>query len=201
MGYSLLIGGVARVDLLVLPARTIYVTVWASDMLPLHVGRTDTAAERLERFSGKELVPPVDANEARQMGPLREKQVRTRAYIPWIQHHTSAAPTLSRYRLVAGRERVFEAACAAHAQSSIRLVSPQVSILGDNWDESSADVCVAGLGWIAFGFQGRADLAVWAPEGVAVTSRDALLPDYAAVFERPGWSENSKAVLSNAARK
>jgi hypothetical protein len=63
------------VDLLRLPARTAYVTVWASEMLPLHVGKTDTAAERWERFSGKELVPPVGEEEKRTLGPLRANEV------------------------------------------------------------------------------------------------------------------------------
>jgi hypothetical protein len=63
------------VDLLQLPSKTVYVTVWASDMVPLHLGKTETAAERLERFSGKELVPPVDSAEAKQMGPLQVTKV------------------------------------------------------------------------------------------------------------------------------
>jgi hypothetical protein len=74
-----------------------------------------------------------------------------------------------------------------------------VSIVADDWKHSTADVCIAGLGWVAFGMEGQADLAVWVPAGVGVTSRDALLPDYASKFERPGWSMNSKGLLSNAA--
>lgn len=48
-------------------------------------------------------------------------------------------------------------------------------------------VC-AGLGWVAVGVKGRAKLAVWVAPGVAVTTRPALIPDYAKEFCRPGFS-------------
>lgn len=34
---------------------------------------------------------------------------------------------------------------------------------------------------------GTADLRVWAPPGVAITTHDALVPDYARELERPGF--------------
>ena len=50
-GQSILVGGLARVDLLQLPAQTIYLTVWASDEVSCHYGRTDKAEERCAAHS------------------------------------------------------------------------------------------------------------------------------------------------------
>ena len=50
----------------------------------------------------------------------------------------------------------------------------------------------AGLGWLGVGVAGEALLRVWTHAGVAVTTREALLPDYARDFERPGFSIRSK---------
>jgi hypothetical protein len=46
----------------------------------------------------------------------------------------------------------------------------------------------AGLGWLAVGVSGTAELKVWVPEGVSVTLHDALIPDYAKVWQKPGFS-------------
>ena len=75
-----------------------------------------------------------------------------------------------------------------------------MQIEGGSWRESSADVCIAGLGWVSFGVTGVVDMTVWTHKGVGVTSRQAMLPDYATDFERPGWSENSKALFKEMAK-
>ena len=49
------------------------------------------------------------------------------------------------------------------------------------------DVCIAGLGWVGVG--GEARLTVWAPPGVAITTRDALVPDFAKEFCKPGFDK------------
>lgn len=76
-----------------------------------------------------------------------------------------------------------------------------VSAYGDKWQGSSTDVHVAGLGWIGVGLSGGAQLRVWAPRGVAITTRDALVPDYAETFERPGFSENTKQLKYEVGRR
>lgn len=43
---TILIGGLARVDVVKLPAQSLYLTVWASDEVSCHYGRTDKASER-----------------------------------------------------------------------------------------------------------------------------------------------------------
>lgn len=50
---------------------------------------------------------------------------------------------------------------------------------------------------MAVGVSGTAELKVWVPEGVSVTLHDALIPDYAKVWQKPGFS----AMLPQAAKK
>ncbi|GJP34881.1 hypothetical protein CLOM_g19363 [Closterium sp. NIES-68] len=63
-----------------------------------------------------------------------------------------------------------------------------VTVEGTRWDQSSTDVAIAGLGWVGVGIKGTAKLKVWTFEGVGVTVREAMVFDYATVFERPGFS-------------
>lgn len=44
---------------------------------------------------------------------------------------------------------------------------------------------------------GAAELKIWVAEGVSVTLHDALIPDYAKVWQKPGFS----AMLPQAAKK
>lgn len=69
----------------------------------------------------------------------------------------------------------------------------QVTVQGDTWRVSSTDICVAGLGWVGVGLTGVAEFRVWRADGIAVTTREALMPDFAKEFERPGWSRSTKA--------
>ncbi|KAG6547208.1 hypothetical protein Mapa_011460 [Marchantia paleacea] len=69
-----------------------------------------------------------------------------------------------------------------------RWVSRTVQISGEKWDQSSVDIAVAGVGWIALALSGAATLEVCTWEGVAVTVREAMIFDMAAVFERPGFT-------------
>ena len=43
---SVLVGGVARLDVVAAPAATIYITLWASADLVTHFGKTDVAADK-----------------------------------------------------------------------------------------------------------------------------------------------------------
>jgi len=63
-----------------------------------------------------------------------------------------------------------------------------VVVDGNSWTRSSRDVAIAGLGWVGVGLVGSATLRVWVPPAVAVTVHEALIPDMAKVFERPGFS-------------
>jgi hypothetical protein len=73
-------------------------------------------------------------------------------------------------------------------------------VKGTSWSESGQDVAVAGAGWVGVACSGEATLLVWAPEGVAVTLRDALLPDLARELETPGF-DYEKAGKSKGGRE
>ena len=74
---TLFVGGVARLDVEDFPGSTLYLTVWASDLIPLHMGKTATAHERFVRFVGNKLYPPSGPDDAVQaMGPLVPMQAR-----------------------------------------------------------------------------------------------------------------------------
>ena len=45
-GQTVLVGGVLRLDVLTCPGATLYLTVWASDDLNCHFGKTEGADER-----------------------------------------------------------------------------------------------------------------------------------------------------------
>ncbi|EIE24775.1 hypothetical protein COCSUDRAFT_10321, partial [Coccomyxa subellipsoidea C-169] len=133
-GQTVFVGGVARIDVLTSPGATLYLTVWASDDLTCHFGKTEGAEERYEKSLGTMLVPPLE--QEHKLGPL---------------------------------------------------VPCQVTAQGTNWRQSSTDIAVAGLGWFAVGVSGEAEFNVWTHEGVAITTRAAVLPDYARDLERPGF--------------
>lgn len=45
-GQSIMLGALARVDVLRCPGATLYLTAWLSDQIPCHLGKTDAAEER-----------------------------------------------------------------------------------------------------------------------------------------------------------
>ena len=57
-GSTLLIGGLARVDVLSSPGATLYLTVYVSHYVDLHMGKTEGVEERMEKHIGTTLTPP-----------------------------------------------------------------------------------------------------------------------------------------------
>ena len=61
------------------------------------------------------------------------------------------------------------------------LTPRRVPIEGNSWRESSADIAVAGLGWLGIGVKGRAAFHVWTPEGASTPALhfflDNILPE------------------------
>ena len=147
-GQTIHLGGLGRVDVMSVPGATMYITVWASDDIRTHLGKTANAEQFYRMHAGKELVPPVAADEEDR---------------------------LTRINSIGG------------------MKATDVIVEGDSWKNSSIDVCVAGLGWFSVGVNGKADLKVWAPPGVAITSRDALIPDMAKEFCRPGFDAHTSS--------
>lgn len=76
---TVFIGGVARLDVVEFRGGTVYLTVWASDLIPLHLGKTsvrgevvhrpeeawvDRAGEFWEEHAGAKLNPPGPESKA-----------------------------------------------------------------------------------------------------------------------------------------
>ncbi len=144
-GSTIHLGGLARLDVTSVPGPTMYVTVWLSDEVRTHLGKTANAAALFGAHVGRDLTPPIAANE-----DDLERRIKQDMPIP---------------------------------------VPTEVSVTGDTWKESSVDVCIAGLGWLAVGVSGEARVTVWAPPGVAITTRDAIVPDFAKEFCKPGFDK------------
>eukprot|EP00775_Hariotina_reticulata_P012284 gene12284-12420_t len=135
-GSSILIGGLARLDVVSAPSATLYVTLFVSDEIITHLGKTDGVEQRRQKHTGGLLTPPYE------VGRLQELQ----------------------------------------------LVPRTAVVEGSSWKTHSRDIAIAGLGWVSVGCDGTAELEVWVPESVMVTMHDALIPDYAKVFQKPGFS-------------
>ena len=68
------------------------------------------------------------------------------------------------------------------AEHSMGPLTPRrVPIEGNSWRESSADIAIAGLGWLGIGVKGRAAFYVWTPEGASTPAlhffRNNILPE------------------------
>lgn len=67
-GHTIHIAGLARLDVERLSADSVYVTVWASPLLPLHMGKTENADRMLTDHFGRQLQPPVGENRVKELG-------------------------------------------------------------------------------------------------------------------------------------
>ncbi|GMH38392.1 hypothetical protein BSKO_06276 [Bryopsis sp. KO-2023] len=70
-GYTLLIAGVARLDVVSCPSASIYITFWAADQLQCHLGKTEGAEERFWKFAGRTLKPPENESRVEDLGALQ----------------------------------------------------------------------------------------------------------------------------------
>ena len=150
IGGTVHVGGVSRIDLLDAPQRTIYVTIWCSNDVPLHytTNGAKNGDEIYTKHAGTKLTPPLGGEE----GALR----------------------LGRWG------------------------SRKVSVYGDSWTESTRDISIAGVGWVAVACVGNADFRVWTHEGVQLETREALVPDLSKSLMKPGFSfENVGGTSSN----
>jgi hypothetical protein len=67
VGNSVTMGGFARVDIISGPSANIYVTVFVSDEIVTHMGKTAGAEERLQKHVGGLLVPPYEPERLQQL--------------------------------------------------------------------------------------------------------------------------------------
>ncbi|KAL2557125.1 P-loop containing nucleoside triphosphate hydrolase superfamily protein [Forsythia ovata] len=74
-GHSVHIGGLMRLDMEESSVDSIYVTVWASPLLPLHMGKTENACKMLEEHFGRQLQPPLGEGRVEELGKWVKKEV------------------------------------------------------------------------------------------------------------------------------
>ncbi|CAM0873472.1 unnamed protein product [Alopecurus aequalis] len=74
-GQSVHIGGLTRLDVLEASVQTIYITVWASANISLHLGKTETAEELRSKHVGIRLQPPVAPERATELGQWTERRI------------------------------------------------------------------------------------------------------------------------------
>jgi len=75
-GQSIHMGGLARLDVEDLTVGSIYVTVWASPLLPLHMGKTENAASMMNDHFGLQLQPPIGQKRVSELGKWGRKQFK-----------------------------------------------------------------------------------------------------------------------------
>ncbi|KAJ0957772.1 putative nitric-oxide synthase (NADPH) [Helianthus annuus] len=77
-GHSVHIAGLMRLDIEETSVDTIYVTVWASPNLPLHMGKTEKASTMVEDHFGLQLQPPIGKQRVEELGRWVKKEFRVR---------------------------------------------------------------------------------------------------------------------------
>ncbi|CAH2063872.1 unnamed protein product [Thlaspi arvense] len=75
-GQSVHIGGLVRLDLVRASVETIYITIWASHSVSLHLGKTENAEEIFKGHSGLRLQPPIGEKRACELGEWEEKEIQ-----------------------------------------------------------------------------------------------------------------------------
>lgn len=76
-GYSVHIAGLMRLDIEESAVDTVYVSVWASPYLPLHMGKTENVSHMVDDHFGRQLQPPIGETRVKELGEWvrREYQI------------------------------------------------------------------------------------------------------------------------------
>ncbi|CAL0326617.1 unnamed protein product [Lupinus luteus] len=69
------VGGLVRLDLTKASVETIYVSVWASPNVSLHMGKIENADEVWSNHVGVRLQPPIGNDRAAELGTWQEREV------------------------------------------------------------------------------------------------------------------------------
>lgn len=75
-GHSIHIAGLMRLDIEESTANSIYVTVWASPYLPLHMGKTENVYNMLEDHFSRQLQPPIGEKRVAELGIWARREFR-----------------------------------------------------------------------------------------------------------------------------
>ncbi|KAI3444921.1 hypothetical protein Pfo_001586 [Paulownia fortunei] len=75
-GQAIHVGGLVRFDLDQASVETIYVTVWASPSVSLHLGKIENAGEIKNKHAGIRLQPPVGIDRVSELGEWVKRDVK-----------------------------------------------------------------------------------------------------------------------------
>ncbi|KAI3514405.1 hypothetical protein L1887_12783 [Cichorium endivia] len=75
-GQAIHVGGLMRLDLNYATVQTIYVTVWASPNVSLHLGKIENAEEIWNKHAGVRLQPPIGADRVCELGKWEPREVK-----------------------------------------------------------------------------------------------------------------------------
>ncbi|KAM2342231.1 hypothetical protein ACFX1X_014652 [Malus domestica] len=75
-GQTIHVGGLARLDLVQASVETIYLTVWASPNISLHMEMIENADETWRKHGGIRLQPPIGADRAAEMRKREEREIK-----------------------------------------------------------------------------------------------------------------------------
>ncbi|KAF6148656.1 hypothetical protein GIB67_042615 [Kingdonia uniflora] len=75
-GQAIHVGALMRLDLTQASVDTIYVTVWASSNISLHLGKIENAEEFLSKHAGIRLQPPAGEDRVSELGEWDQKQLK-----------------------------------------------------------------------------------------------------------------------------
>ncbi|KAJ0928334.1 putative nitric-oxide synthase (NADPH) [Helianthus annuus] len=75
-GQAIHVGGLMRLDLNEASVQTIYVTVWASPNVSLHLGKIENADEIWNKHAGVRLQPPIGVDRLSELGKWESREVK-----------------------------------------------------------------------------------------------------------------------------
>ncbi|KAJ9566341.1 hypothetical protein OSB04_002307 [Centaurea solstitialis] len=75
-GQAIHVGGLMRLDLNQASVQTIYVTVWASPNVSLHLGKIENAEEIWNNHAGIRLQPPVGVDRVSELGKWESREIK-----------------------------------------------------------------------------------------------------------------------------
>ncbi|XP_028756135.1 GTP-binding protein BRASSINAZOLE INSENSITIVE PALE GREEN 2, chloroplastic isoform X2 [Neltuma alba] len=76
VGQAVHVGGLMRLDLNKSSVQTIYVTVWASPNVSLHLGKIENADEIWRNHVGVRLQPPIDNDRTVELGAWQGREIK-----------------------------------------------------------------------------------------------------------------------------
>lgn len=76
VGQTVHVGGLMRLDLSQASVQTIYVSIWASPNVSLHMGKTENANDTWSKHAGVRLQPPFSADRVPELGEWKATEVK-----------------------------------------------------------------------------------------------------------------------------